>query len=1254
MKSKSALGLLTAITISSILFLFGNVEASAPLPQEGEPIAEGVFPIDTLPKELELGQEADGRRNNYQSEVVLDRSSAEDRFGGEPDDFGYAWENTEPYNWIDAKVLGSNIGIYGGDNYTSSPIPIGFTFPFYGVDYADVYITTEGLIDFFGPDVWWSNTSIPSLSDPDSFIAPFWTDLGMYNNGNRPEAGIYVYQGGIAPERYLVIEWYRSDVYYSSDFGAEEADLTFEVILHENGDIVMQYQQLEGNYDAPSIGIEDSMGTDGLEYGDNASEGLAIRFNYPEPAYRVQLLSEQTNGFISRGMNYEYDITLINPGELGTDSYSLITDSIWPFELYEMDGLTPVTGLITVDQGESIEFIGRLSVPQEVRIGDSNTVSITATSTNNPEASKTIHNTNAVPAPFAQILYDQADNFSSTYLVSPFTQRTFVNNDNFALNDLAIAELPNRNQIVLGSLYGCLDESCEIVVGMIYYWIIDPEGNMVLPPHTVADHRNATVSTIDHSVSVDVNSNGEIGIAWVRTKYKADFTGHLLQNTDIHYMSLNQNGSLKVPWTNATNDLDWYIYYPESEIGREVHQNPKIAVLDNGYLQIAWEKTTLIKSDPDLWTGDIYLRIHSAGPAANMTRKLANGGFTGESYIDFVDVSMTTIDENRVFIAWKKQVFVEEEGGNQMLMTSSTLESSYYDYYGRLIVLWSTVDNFFSWAPDVTQLTDGTILLAADGNDRVVVQRYDGSNYEPLGEVISLFVPDEEVGEKYISVTPDFDSNGVITWFNREDSKRLSYALISSDGNILTEPMQYYQAGEGSGGQNSVVSGTTGHGITTYTCSFPPEFTSSPTMEGFTGFPYAYIISADDADLPVDTVTIIAPTLPNWLSFTDYGDGTALLSGMPSTLEVGDHNVELVVEDYFGMKDTQFFSITVLASEAPAFTSADNVIFTESVAGSFTIETSGAPDATIALVGSLPTGVSFLDNGDGTATISGMPAKGTGGTSTIVTLNAANGIDPDASQTFTIVVGIPPQFDSGDTASGTATVGEFIQIFETVTGYPGNPEITISGVLPSGMLFSDDGSGTAAIIGTPEVGSGGVYQLTLMADNGTAFTDTLAFTLTVKTIETIGTAGGTISSDGGDIIIEIPSGSLTEEIIFEFIPQIEPTKELPSRHAFAGISFQILASIGEVVVHPTFDPPMVIGIHYDESELGGLAEEKLLLKYWDTETSTWLDAAKTCVGGTGYTYYPDLDFITVEVCHLTEFAVMGEMWMDVFLPLVVR
>ena len=97
--------------------------------------------------------------------------------------------------------------------------------------------------------------------------------------------------------------------------------------------------------------------------------------------------------------------------------------------------------------------------------------------------------------------------------------------------------------------------------------------------------------------------------------------------------------------------------------------------------------------------------------------------------------------------------------------------------------------------------------------------------------------------------------------------------------------------------------------------------------------------------------------------------------------------------------------LTSVAS--PTITSADSTTFTVGQAGSFTITTTGTPTPSLSVTGSLPSGVTFTDNGDGSATLAGTPQAGTGNTYTL-TFTAANGISPNATQSFTLTINQAP------------------------------------------------------------------------------------------------------------------------------------------------------------------------------------------------------------------------------------------------------
>ena len=70
---------------------------------------------------------------------------------------------------------------------------------------------------------------------------------------------------------------------------------------------------------------------------------------------------------------------------------------------------------------------------------------------------------------------------------------------------------------------------------------------------------------------------------------------------------------------------------------------------------------------------------------------------------------------------------------------------------------------------------------------------------------------------------------------------------------------------------------------------------------------------------------------------------------------------------------------------------------------SFTVATSGSPTPSLTESGTLPSGIAFTDNGDGTATLAGIAASSAGGNYPLA-FTAHNGLNPDAIQAFTLTI----------------------------------------------------------------------------------------------------------------------------------------------------------------------------------------------------------------------------------------------------------
>jgi hypothetical protein len=275
----------------------------------------------------------------------------------------------------------------------------------------------------------------------------------------------------------------------------------------------------------------------------------------------------------------------------------------------------------------------------------------------------------------------------------------------------------------------------------------------------------------------------------------------------------------------------------------------------------------------------------------------------------------------------------------------------------------------------------------------------------------------------------------------------------------------------------------------TLTVDQDPTFTSGSSAAAQAQSPFSDTITT--SGFPTPTLSE-SGTLPAGVTFTDNGDGTASLAGTPAVGSGGTYPLTLTADNGVGGPVTQSFSLTV--DEGAAFTGADSTTFTVGDAGTFTVTTSGLSDPTLSESGTLPAGVTFTDNGGGTATLAGTPAAGTGGAYSL-TFTAEDGVGGHATEAFTLTVDENPAITSGTSSSMTA--GHAGSFTVTTSGFPLSA-LSESGTLPAGVSFTDNGNGTASLAGTPATGSGGAYPLVLTADNGVGGPVTQDFTLTVS------------------------------------------------------------------------------------------------------------------------------------------------------------
>jgi hypothetical protein len=227
---------------------------------------------------------------------------------GGPDSYGYTWVDSNEdggaaFGWVDVSSEGNEVADLAGTWDENSPVAIPFSFPFYGDEYTEVWVSVNGWINFDGfSGLGYTNKEIPSSGEPHNFIAAFWDDLDMRSQGT-----VHTYHD--EENGRFIIQW--TDVEKSFNSGSS---LTFQAQLYSNGSIRLQYLDMNGAMNASTVGIEAPEGTDGLQVAFNTDyikNGLAIDIS-ATPEFITAV--EPSSGNIASGSSETVAVTFDSEG----------------------------------------------------------------------------------------------------------------------------------------------------------------------------------------------------------------------------------------------------------------------------------------------------------------------------------------------------------------------------------------------------------------------------------------------------------------------------------------------------------------------------------------------------------------------------------------------------------------------------------------------------------------------------------------------------------------------------------------------------------------------------------------------------------------------------------------------------------------------------------------------------------------------------------------------------------------------------
>jgi len=194
-----------------------------------------------------------------------------------------------------------------------------FSFPFYGEEKQEVYISVNGFLSFsqiFNTSGTASNKSLPSGAGPNDLIAVHWSNFDLSDSGR-----VITYHDETGGR--FIIQW--------EDLRPNPGDLftnqfyTFQIILYNGGAFKKQYLKLEPSTRLLTVGIENRQGNTGELVAYNQltiDENMALTYVPAQPEW-IEL--SETSLQLETGESQEINVTLdaraLMPGKYYTEIF---------------------------------------------------------------------------------------------------------------------------------------------------------------------------------------------------------------------------------------------------------------------------------------------------------------------------------------------------------------------------------------------------------------------------------------------------------------------------------------------------------------------------------------------------------------------------------------------------------------------------------------------------------------------------------------------------------------------------------------------------------------------------------------------------------------------------------------------------------------------------------------------------------------------------------------------------------------------
>ncbi len=324
----------------------------------------------------------------------------------------------------------------------------------------------------------------------------------------------------------------------------------------------------------------------------------------------------------------------------------------------------------------------------------------------------------------------------------------------------------------------------NIWINEIEYAVLDQFGDPARPVTKLTDHSVDTASIYDRYQQVAVAPNGRMAVVWQRRELNAS-SGQ--PRVNLQLAILDPAGAPLFGPANLTNITAWG---SGNLPGVPSFETPQIAATDDNRFVVAWTQTEQTASGA---VNDIYLTVlDTTGASVRGATRVTSDAPGNADGSGFWLPGLAAMDGNAALITW-----VARSTGN----LSYAVISSGGDTVRVAAAL--TSDGTLSQPngqADAARLAGGNLVVAwSKGRDRDSIARV--VVLDPSGAVLKapfdLTNSAGPQGNTALSVARAGDK-AVLTWRDGYYNYRfrLFYALLSSQGDILTPPM-IFRSSEG-------------------------------------------------------------------------------------------------------------------------------------------------------------------------------------------------------------------------------------------------------------------------------------------------------------------------------------------------------------------------------------------------------------------------------------------------------------------------